>query len=371
MSSRNRARREANREARQSAERARNKSLHRRFVIIVLALLSAPLCVFAATKALHSEKNRVVVDPAAASEGSSTTTPQTSVVTVKKPKTPGSSVTGTSVLTYRTVPATQRSRNNNPPAYVPPATSPQTVVRYLPAPTTAAPPPPPQKPCVAFNDTIQGGGTVPVPVGPAPTSLVVRDLVHGSGAAVTAHTTLTVDYVAVACSTGKIVDASYQHGGPSTLKLDNVIVGWQLGMPGARVGGTRLLGVPATLAYGSAGRPPIIGKNEALWFKVTVRATNVTIGVPSPPTNVVATPQPGAAKLTWTAPNDNGAPITQYVISTYVDGNLQAQQTAYTTASSMTISSLTAGTQYTFKVAARNSYGIGPQSAASNVMTPT
>jgi chitodextrinase len=59
------------------------------------------------------------------------------------------------------------------------------------------------------------------------------------------------------------------------------------------------------------------------------------------------------------------------VISTYVDGNLQAQQTAYTTASSMTISSLTAGTQYTFKVAARNSYGVSPQSAVSNVVTPT
>jgi hypothetical protein len=103
----------------------------------------------------------------------------------------------------------------------------------------------------------------------------------------------------------------------------------------------------------------------------TTTTTPQTIGVPDAPTNVVATPEPGAAMLTWTAPNDNGASITQYVISTYVDGNLQAQQTAYTTASSMMISSLTAGTQYTFKVAARNSYGIGPQSAPSNVMTPT
>jgi hypothetical protein len=342
--------------------------MQRRFTIIVLALISAPLCVFAAAKALSdSGTQRVVVNPASATEPT-TNAPQTSVITVlRRIKQP---VTHTTVTYITQTP----HYSVNPNLYTPAAAAtvtPQTVIRYLPQPTTTLPPPPPSKPCVKFNDTIQGGGTVPVPVGPAPTRLVVRDLTSGTGAVVKAHTTVTVDYVAVACSTGKIVDASYQHGGPSTLQLDNVIQGWQLGLPGARVGGTRLLGVPAVLAYGSAGRPPIIGKNEALWFKITVKATNVTIGVPSAPTHVVATPQPGAAKLTWTAPNDNGAPITQYVISTYVDGNLQAQQTAYTTASSMTISSLTAGTQYTFKVAARNSYGVGPQSAASNVMTPT
>jgi hypothetical protein len=280
-------------------------------------------------------------------------------------------VPGTSVVTYIT-----RTPHYSivPPAYQPATVAkvaPQTVIRYLPAPTTTLPPLPPSKPCVGFKDTITGGGNVPIPVGPAPTKLVVKDLVTGTGAVVRAHTTLTVDYIAVACSTGKIVDASSQHGGDSTLQLDNVIPGWQLGMPGARVGGTRLLGVPAALAYGAAGRPPIIGGDEALWFKITVKATDVKIGVPSAPTHVVATPQPGAAQLTWTAPNNNGAPITQYVISTYVNGNMQAQQTAYTTASTMTITSLTAGTAYTFKVAARNSYGAGPQSVASNLCTPT
>ena len=353
------------------AEVARNNAARRRFTIIVLALLSAPLCVFAVTKAAQGNDHRVIVNSASATSPTTYTT-QTSLVRIRAKRVVRPNA-ATSTVTYVT--QTPHYSIRQPSSYVPIATAgavtPQTIVRYLPQPTTTVPPPPPSKPCVKFNDTIPGGGSVPVPVGPAPTQLVVRDLVPGSGATVKAHTTVTVDYIAVACSTGKIVDASYQHGGSSTLSLDGVIQGWQLGLPGARVGGTRLLGVPAALAYGTAGRPPIIGKNEALWFKITVKAANVTIGVPSAPTHVVAVPQPGAAELTWTAPNDNGASITQYVISTYVDGNLQAQQTAYTTASSMTVSSLTAGTEYTFKVAARNSYGIGPQSAASNSMTPT
>jgi hypothetical protein len=381
MSSKNRARRELNRDAKASAEQARRIALKRRFALIALALISLPLCVFAATKAMHSGTHRVVVNAASAnapsanapsSSASSPTSIRTSRRRVIRP------LTGTSTVTYIT--HTPRYSITPPPASQPVtaaqpvtavAVTPQPVIRYLPAPTSTSPPLPPSKPCVGFKDTLAGGGSMPIPVGPAPTKLVVRDLVTGTGAVVQAHTTLTVDYVAVACSTGKIVDASYQHGGDSTLQLDNVIGGWQLGMPGARVGGTRLLGVPAALAYGAAGRPPIIGKDEALWFQVTVKATDVKIGVPSAPTNVVATPQVGAAKLTWTVPNDNGAPITQYVISTYVNGNLQAQQTAYTTAASMTITSLTAGATYTFKVAARNSYGAGPQSAASNSCTPT
>jgi hypothetical protein len=339
--------------------------MQRRFVVIVLALISAPLCVYAATKAVQGDRRRVVLSSAseAPTASDATTAPPSTVIVHRKVATPKTSV---SVVTI------PRQYSIAPPSAAT-ATQfvPQTVVRYVPAPTATTAPPPPSKPCVKSTAPLPGGGTVPVPVGPAPTSLVVKDLVKGTGAVVKAHTTLTVDYVAVACSTGKIVDASYQHGGSSTLKLDNVIPGWQIGMPGARVGGVRLLGVPATLAYGAAGRPPIIGPNEALWFKVSVKATNVTIGVPSAPTQVHAVGGAGNATLTWTAPNDNGAPITQYVISTYVDGNLQAQQTAYTTASSMTISSLTAGTSYTFKVAARNSYGVGPQSAASNAAIPT
>jgi peptidylprolyl isomerase len=75
-------------------------------------------------------------------------------------------------------------------------------------------------------------------------------------------------YVGVACTTGKIFDSSYSRGAPAEFPLNQVIPGWQQGLPGMKVGGQRLLGIPAEMAYGAAGRPPTILPNEALWFVV-------------------------------------------------------------------------------------------------------
>ena len=37
-----------------------------------------------------------------------------------------------------------------------------------------------------------------------------------------------------------------------------------------KVGGSRLLGIPPELAYGSTGSPPKIAPDETLWFVVTI-----------------------------------------------------------------------------------------------------
>ncbi len=86
----------------------------------------------------------------------------------------------------------------------------------------------------------------------APTQLVTKDLQVGTGETVTANANITVDYIGVACSTGKVFDASYGKQ-PATFGLDGVIPGWSTGIPGMKVGGTRLLGIPASEAYGSQG----------------------------------------------------------------------------------------------------------------------
>jgi peptidylprolyl isomerase len=348
--------------------------VQRIWAIAACVIVLVPLCAFAISRGLASSPERVVV--AATNESSVATTSTrpapSSVVTTPRTSPPTTTIIvppRQTVITRQIPPVTTVTYTVIPQA-VPTTAAPLTTVT-IPAPTTTATTIPKSKPCVHSTQAIPTGGTVPVPVGPAPTKMVVRDLQVGTGAVVKTHTTLTVEYVAVACSTGKIIDASYQHGGTSTLKLDEVIIGWQLGMPGARVGGTRLLGVPAAYAYGLAGRPPIIGPNEALWFQVKVIATNVTIGVPGAPTNVHATPSTASAVLSWTVPPNNGAAVTQYLITTYVNGNVQGQQSAYTTASQMTMTGLTPGTAYTFKIAARNSYGTGPQSVASNSVIPT
>jgi peptidylprolyl isomerase len=100
--------------------------------------------------------------------------------------------------------------------------------------------------------------------------LVIKDLKVGPGAVVTASQTLTVDYIGVSCSTGKIFDSSYATGQPASFPLSGVIPGWQQGIPGMKVGGERLLGIPPKLGYGSTGQPPSIAPDETLWFVVHV-----------------------------------------------------------------------------------------------------
>ncbi len=129
------------------------------------------------------------------------------------------------------------------------------------------------KPCVAVADPLPTGApAVPVKVGPPPTSLVVEDITPGTGAEVAATSTVTVDYIGVSCSTGKIFDNSYSRGQPATFPLSQVIPGWSQGLVGMKVGGTRLLGIPSELGYGATGSPPDIAPDEPLWFVVEMRS---------------------------------------------------------------------------------------------------
>lgn len=136
--------------------------------------------------------------------------------------------------------------------------------------STTAPAP---KTCVAVADPLPAGSpAVPVKVGPAPTELVIEDLVPGTGTEVAATSSVTVDYIGVACSTGKIFDSSYSRGEPATFPLNGVIKGWSQGLLGMKAGGTRLLGIPSDLAYGPSGQGADIGPNEPLWFVVQMKS---------------------------------------------------------------------------------------------------
>ncbi len=111
---------------------------------------------------------------------------------------------------------------------------------------------------------------VTVPTGPAPTKLIVRDLVVGTGQTAKKGDTVTVNYVGVLYKGGKEFDSSWKTGQPATFPLSTggVIAGWVNGLPGMKVGGRRELIIPAAQAYGKAGRPPTIPPNSALVFVV-------------------------------------------------------------------------------------------------------
>ena len=110
--------------------------------------------------------------------------------------------------------------------------------------------------------------TISKPVGMPPSTLTASDVIVGSGAEVLATSTLTVHYILMAWSTGKIIESSWS-GQPATFPLANVVEGWQKGLPGAKVGGRRLLILPPSMGYGAAGAGPI-GPNETLIFAVDI-----------------------------------------------------------------------------------------------------
>ena len=116
---------------------------------------------------------------------------------------------------------------------------------------------------------------VTVPSGPAPKQLEEVDLVEGDGAEAKSGDEVTVQYVGVGYDSGEEFDASWG-GEPFTFPLGTgeVIVGWDQGVAGMKVGGRRELTIPPNLAYGPRGNPPVIGPNEPLIFVVDLVAVS-------------------------------------------------------------------------------------------------
>jgi FKBP-type peptidyl-prolyl cis-trans isomerase len=69
---------------------------------------------------------------------------------------------------------------------------------------------------------------------------------------------------------GTKFESTHDFGQPFEFELGRgkVIQGWELGLPGMLVGGTRRLTIPPELAYGAAGQPPTIPPDATLVFDV-------------------------------------------------------------------------------------------------------
>jgi hypothetical protein len=94
-------------------------------------------------------------------------------------------------------------------------------------------------------------------------------------------------------------------------------------------------------------------------------------GPPSAPSGVTATPASSEAAVSWSAPsNIGGGPITGYAVTPYVGTTAGTPVAVNGSTTSATVTGLTNGTAYTFKVAATNASGTGPASTASSATTP-
>ena len=105
------------------------------------------------------------------------------------------------------------------------------------------------------------------------TGLVIEDLTVGAGEAAAAGRSVTVHYTGW-LTDGTKFDSSKDRGDPFAFPLGagHVIRGWDEGVQGMKVGGTRVLTIPADLGYGARGAGGVIPPNATLVFEVDLLA---------------------------------------------------------------------------------------------------
>ena len=98
------------------------------------------------------------------------------------------------------------------------------------------------------------------------------DEVVGDGEVVQPGDTVTIHYTGALASDGTVFDSSVARGQTATFPLDNLIAGWQEGIPGMKVGGKRRLFIPSAQGYGPSGTQGI-PPNSDLVFDIELFAT--------------------------------------------------------------------------------------------------
>ena len=110
-----------------------------------------------------------------------------------------------------------------------------------------------------------------------PSGLQYEDVVAGTGAAAKAGQRVSVHYTGWLYhdgQAGRKFDSSKDRGDPFAFALGagNVIKGWDEGVAGMQVGGTRRLVIPPHLGYGARGAGGVIPPNATLLFEVELLA---------------------------------------------------------------------------------------------------
>jgi FKBP-type peptidyl-prolyl cis-trans isomerase len=109
-----------------------------------------------------------------------------------------------------------------------------------------------------------------------PSGLMYVDEVLGTGAEAKAGQTVTVHYTgwlldeSATNKRGKKFDSSKDRGDPFQFPLGGgrVIKGWDEGVQGMKIGGKRILTIPASIGYGARGAGGVIPPNATLIFEV-------------------------------------------------------------------------------------------------------
>jgi FKBP-type peptidyl-prolyl cis-trans isomerase FkpA len=114
--------------------------------------------------------------------------------------------------------------------------------------------------------------------------LIIKDDTIGTGTVAAFGNTVTVNYTGK-LDDGTVFDSSLNPGRTplsftigSTVRGKSVIQGWNEGIQGMKVGGTRELTVPPALGYGAGGAEPVIPPNATLHFTIALLAVSTSSG---------------------------------------------------------------------------------------------
>ena len=103
----------------------------------------------------------------------------------------------------------------------------------------------------------------------SPTGLIVEEVIVGEGALAQSGQSVEVHYTGW-LTDGTKFDSSKDRNDPFVFPLGagHVIKGWDEGVEGMKVGGTRKLTIPPALGYGARGAGGVIPPNATLVFEV-------------------------------------------------------------------------------------------------------
>ena len=145
---------------------------------------------------------------------------------------------------------------------------------------------------LAFQALAQQPASAPAPPAvPAEPAVLVTDVVAGIGDQALPGMVVIVHYTgwlydpAATEHRGRKFDSSRDRGQPFSFHLGagRVIRGWEQGIPGMKVGGTRRLVIPPGLAYGPRGAGDgVIPPNATLLFEVELLAVETVTRTEGP-----------------------------------------------------------------------------------------
>jgi hypothetical protein len=166
-------------------------------------------------------------------------------------------------------------------------------------------------------------------------------------------------------ASGNIVSVTLGGGGGGSANI--VEAATTSGFPATGASGTLYIATDASRVYRWSGSVYVelgsVGVADSRW----------DLFLPAAPTGVTATAKNAQATVSWTAPTLlSQTPITDYIVQ--YSSNSGSTWTTFSdgtsTATTATVTGLTNGTSYTFRVATVSGVGVGSYSTASSAVTP-